>query len=306
MLPTFDRNSDSLFFDSIVESYIDQIDGLILQGGADINPSMYGQQPLIEYNDSDIVRDMFEIALFKKALDKKIPVLGICRGCQIINVALGGTLRQEINGVSSIPHVLPEQDENNYHPVRFEKASIISKIYPEKKSLVVNSIHHQAVDKLGDGLVIEAMSEDDVVEAISLETSDFVLGVQWHPEFMTSGENEKGRRQIDLRIFHVARKTVLATRLTSWITIAGLDALVFFRVIAFIFFTVGAFFSFFALFTFVRAFFAISRIASKITAATTAPGRSITCAWLLNWLTEIFFQNEERSTHDAARLAMCN
>lgn len=192
MLPTFDRNSDSLFFDSIVESYIDQIDGLILQGGADINPSMYGQQPLIEYNDSDIVRDMFEIALFKKALDKKIPVLGICRGCQIINVALGGTLRQEINGVSSIPHVLPEQDENNYHPVRFEKASIISKIYPEKKSLVVNSIHHQAVDKLGDGLVIEAMSEDDVVEAISLETSDFVLGVQWHPEFMTSGENEKG------------------------------------------------------------------------------------------------------------------
>ncbi|MCC7460669.1 MAG: gamma-glutamyl-gamma-aminobutyrate hydrolase family protein, partial [Proteobacteria bacterium] len=59
-------------------------------------------------------------------------------------------------------------------------------------SLVVNSIHHQAVDKLGDGLVIEAMSEDDVVEAISLETSDFVLGVQWHPEFMTSGENEKG------------------------------------------------------------------------------------------------------------------
>jgi putative glutamine amidotransferase len=187
MLPTFDHTTDLTFFNSIVESYIHAIDGLILQGGIDIHPSMYGERPVLEYKDSDIVRDTFEIALFKKALEKKIPILGICRGCQIMNVALGGTLKQEIIGTSHIAHSSIDFDENNYHPITVKSDSTISKIYSNKTTLTVNSLHHQAIDKLGENLIVEAISEDNIIEAIRHDSENFVLGVQWHPEFMSCG-----------------------------------------------------------------------------------------------------------------------
>jgi len=187
MLPTFDRDSDVTFFNAIVESYINAIDGLILQGGIDVHPSTYGEKPNIEYKDSDIVRDTFEIALFKKALEKKIPILGICRGCQIMNVALGGTLKQEIKGTSHIEHSTDDFGEDNFHLISVEPNSTVSKIYSGKTRLTVNSLHHQAIDKLGANLVIEAQSEDNIIEAIRYDSENFVLGVQWHPEFISCG-----------------------------------------------------------------------------------------------------------------------
>jgi len=167
--------------------YAEALDGLVLQGGADIAPPTYGEKPRDPAWAGDRVRDRYEIELFEAFVGKGKPVLGICRGCQLINVAFGGTLYQDI--ATQIPDALDHRDiakyEQNYHRLKFVPNTGLAKLYPQRREATINTIHHQAVDKLGRGLIVEAVAvPDGVVEAVRWRGPSYVLGVQWHPEFM--------------------------------------------------------------------------------------------------------------------------
>ena len=167
--------------------YAEALDGLVLQGGADVAPPSYGQEARDPAWSGDSVRDRYEIELFEAFVGKGKPVLGICRGCQLINVAFGGTLYQDIG--TQVPDALDHRDitkyERNYHPLEFVPGTGLAKLYPNRKQALINTIHHQAVDKLGRGMMVEALAvPDGIVEAIRWRGPSYVLGVQWHPEFM--------------------------------------------------------------------------------------------------------------------------
>lgn len=169
-----------------VREYAELLDALLLQGGADVSPTSYGQQPLRPEWSGDIVRDRYEIELIEGFLKLGKPVLGICRGAQLLNVAFGGSLLQDIR--TQRPDVGCHVDAAQYdqlgHGLRIVPDSWLSAIYPEASDVVVNSIHHQAIDRLGSDLVVQAYSADDgIVEAIRASGPSFVAGVQWHPEF---------------------------------------------------------------------------------------------------------------------------
>jgi putative glutamine amidotransferase len=171
-----------------VKHYVDVLDGLLLQGGADMSPKSYGEQPINPAWAGDEVRDAYEIELFHEFVSQGKPVFGICRGHQVINVALGGTLYQDIatqcpGGACS--HRNEQMYDKHFHDVRVLPGTWLSRLYPNMESSKINTIHHQAIKGLGEGLVVEAMSEPDgMVEAIRWEGHSFVVGVQWHPEFM--------------------------------------------------------------------------------------------------------------------------
>ena len=158
--------------------YASDLDGLVLQGGADISPLAYGEQPLKPEWAGDALRDRYEISLVKAFIGAGRPVLGICRGLQIINVALGGSLHQDIPA-----HRSDEYDEHA-HEVKLEPGSGLARLYGESGPRRVVSIHHQAIKRLADGLRIEARAQDDdVIEAIRARGESYLCAVQWHPEF---------------------------------------------------------------------------------------------------------------------------
>ena len=171
-----------------VKNYVDALDGLLLQGGADMSPSSYGEQPINPLWAGDAVRDQYEIELFHEFVTQGKPVFGICRGHQVINVALGGKLYQDIAtqcGDDMNDHRQEAKYEHNFHEMRILPDTWLSRLYPGVEVKRINSIHHQALKSLGEGLVPEAVSEPDgLVEAIRWEGHSFVVGVQWHPEFM--------------------------------------------------------------------------------------------------------------------------
>lgn len=186
MVPTVDKDGLLHRSNIRVADYARVLDGLVLQGGADVSPATYGQQPLRPEWAGDPVRDRYEIELLDGFLSKGKPVLGICRGCQLINVAFGGTLFQDIGTQQPDAHAHVDADlyDQHKHDIAFEPGSKLAGLYPEATTARVNSIHHQAVDRLGSDLTIEARSlEDGMVEAIRARGSLFVAGVQWHPEF---------------------------------------------------------------------------------------------------------------------------
>jgi len=169
-----------------VADYVDALDGLVLQGGADVSPRSYGQEPLHPEWEGDRVRDQYEIELLRGFIAGGKPVLGICRGAQLINVAFGGTLWQDIP--SLVPGALIHYDldkyDENFHEVRIEPGSLLSRLYTDQSTYLINSIHHQAVRDLGQDLAVEARGDPDgMVEAIRWEGAGWVLGMQWHPEF---------------------------------------------------------------------------------------------------------------------------
>lgn len=165
--------------------YAAAMDGLVLQGGKDLAPELYGQADLHIIGTPDPIRDAFELDLIRSfhALGK--PVFGICRGMQLINIAFGGTLYQDLHkqGASTIPHVdLPAYD-GLHHDVALALDSNLSHWYDGLTQGRVNSIHHQGLAQLGEGLEAIAWAPDGVIEAVMHRGDGFVLGVQWHPEF---------------------------------------------------------------------------------------------------------------------------
>lgn len=160
---------------------IERIDGLLLAGGVDVDPASYGQQPHAETAGASAVRDACEIALLDCATQRGMPVLGICRGMQLINVAAGGTMVQHVPDVFAGTHlVTPGSFEGSGHAVRLEEGSLAASAVGATEARV-NSHHHQAIDALGEGVIVTGRSVlDDLPEA--LEGEGFLLGVQWHPE----------------------------------------------------------------------------------------------------------------------------
>ena len=169
-----------------MRDYVGVLDGLVLQGGADVSPTSYGEQPLRPEWAGDRARDLYEIDLLWECVIQQKPVLGVCRGAQLINVAFGGTLWQDIR--TQVPNSLGHVDHQAYdghaHEVDFVAGSSLERLYPEQKRARVTSIHHQAVKDLGRGLTVEAHSvPDGIIEAIRWGGASYVLGLQWHPEF---------------------------------------------------------------------------------------------------------------------------
>lgn len=168
--------------------YVADLDGLLLHGGSDVCPRSYGEEPLKPEWEGDEIRDRYEIALIEAFLAADKPILGICRGAQILNVALGGTLWQDQReqGATERVHRSQELYDRNLHTVDLVPGCGLAGLYPGQATVLVNSVHHQAVRDLGTGLVAEATSSDDgIVEAIRLDDGSgrFAVGVQWHPEF---------------------------------------------------------------------------------------------------------------------------
>lgn len=169
---------------------IELVDGLVLTGGADVSPSSYGESPLRPEWSGDAPRDAYEIALVRAAIALGKPVLGICRGAQLINVAFGGTLYQDIR--TQLPEAgvhVTEAYEKHRHAMRIEPGSKLAALYPGLERSEVNSIHHQSIKTLGRHLAVEAWSEpDEVIEAVRGTGKSYILAVQWHPEFHPPGD----------------------------------------------------------------------------------------------------------------------
>ena len=175
---------------------VDGIDGLLLQGGSDVCPRTYGEEPLRAEWGGDEIRDLYEIALVEACLEQDKPILGICRGCQVLNVSLGGTLYQDIS--TQVEKSLVHRDwdvyEDLHHELVFEPGAGLSDLYGGRETGRINSIHHQGIKDLAGCLRVEARSpEDGIIEAVVLDDSlsldpkhkgRYVRGVQWHPEFI--------------------------------------------------------------------------------------------------------------------------
>lgn len=174
------------FDEKTIRRQMELIDGLLIQGGVDVNPSVFGEKSKPELDITDIQTDKFILELIKIAKEKKIPIFGICKGIQILNVAYGGTLYQDLKyaGIDNSSHRQEAKTICDHkHTVKVVKNSLLYKIIPNQEVLYVNSYHHQAVKDLGKGLVIDAKSDDGIIEAIHLDDeSQWVFAVQWHPE----------------------------------------------------------------------------------------------------------------------------
>lgn len=167
-----------------LRDYADYLDGLILQGGADISPRSYGEEPLEPQWAGDAVRDAYELELLHEFMEARKPVLGICRGMQLINIALGGSLWQDLP--SQCPGAVSHESEaydRNTHAVTFEEKGQMARLFGGVRQGAVVSVHHQGINRLGRDLVVEARAEDGVIEAICSSGRGFLCGVQWHPEF---------------------------------------------------------------------------------------------------------------------------
>ncbi|TFW17463.1 gamma-glutamyl-gamma-aminobutyrate hydrolase family protein [Duganella callida] len=189
MIPTV--NTDGLLHPSNIRlrDYAKHLDGLVLQGGADVSPQSYSEVPTRPEWSGDRARDMYELELLHEFVEAGKPVLGICRGCQLINVAFGGSLYQDIatDVPDSLAHVNDDYDRNR-HEIAFPPDSSLARMFRGKQSGLVNSIHHQAVKTLGRDMTIEALSvPDNMIEAIRYRKAPFVMGLQWHPEFHRAG-----------------------------------------------------------------------------------------------------------------------
>lgn len=175
-----------------LRDYAKHLDGLLLQGGADVSPQSYEEAATRPEWPGDRVRDMYELELLHEFIESGKPVLGVCRGCQLINVAFGGTLYQDI--ATDVPtagiHVNEQYDQHR-HSIRFPDGSTLANMFPGRRDAIVNSIHHQAVRTIGRDLNIEAVSSTDgIIEAVRYRRAPFVVGVQWHPEFHRAGGEE--------------------------------------------------------------------------------------------------------------------
>jgi putative glutamine amidotransferase len=176
-----------------VESYLGMLDGLVITGGAfDVSPELYGQKTTSDKVSTKDTRTQFEFAITRGAIERKMPILGICGGQQLLNVVLGGTLIQHIS--DSIKNALEHEQKNPRsepgHEVSVKAGTLLSRIVGANK-ISVNSAHHQAVAKIAPGCIVNATAPDGVIEGIEYPAHPFCLGVQWHPEYFVSPADEK-------------------------------------------------------------------------------------------------------------------
>lgn len=209
MLPTIETESVIRRSDVAIGEYVEELDGLILQGGADVCPLSYGEEPLRPEWSGDAVRDRFEIELLFAFIRAGKPVIGVCRGMQLINVAFGGTLYQDLPSLrpGAVSHHDQDSYDNHFHGIRIIPNGGMEEIYPVVRGATVNSIHHQAVKDLGRDLQVEAVSDDDLIEAIRWGGASYVFGVQWHPEFHDPRNPDllDGMPILDEFLFHARR-----------------------------------------------------------------------------------------------------
>jgi putative glutamine amidotransferase len=170
-----------------LELILTRLDGIVFTGGGDIQPQCYGNQPHPLVSEVDTDRDRVEIHLVQRAIESRLPFLGICRGLQVVNVALGGTLYEDIldQRPAAIQHQYYPDWPRNYlaHTVRVEKDSRLQKILGMTEPMV-NSLHHQGIDQLATSLQATAYAPDGLIEAFELTGDSFGLAVQWHPEWL--------------------------------------------------------------------------------------------------------------------------
>ena len=159
-------------------------DGLLLPGGGDMDPKFYGQARIPACGEPNLLRDAAEPLLLRAFLAADKPVLGICRGIQVMNVVLGGTLYQDIKPFEHLPH---NDHWAKVHTVTVRRGTLLSRILGQD-TVLVNSQHHQAVDRVAPGFTLAALSEDGIVEAIEKPDARFCLGVQWHPEWLSDAD----------------------------------------------------------------------------------------------------------------------
>lgn len=190
MIPAVESESLVKRSDLSLRGYAEALDGLVLQGGNDLAPETYGEQPLAPAWHGDRIRDRYEMDLVDRFIRAGKPVLGICRGMQLLNVTFGGTLIQDIptQRPDNVGHLDLAHYERCLHTIRFEPGTLLAGLYPGQETASVNSIHHQAVKDLGRELSVEARAPDGIVEAIRWQGPSYVFGMQWHPEFMALGQ----------------------------------------------------------------------------------------------------------------------
>jgi putative glutamine amidotransferase len=164
----------------IAERVLDGLDGLVITGGKDVDPAAYGQAPHPATDEPGRQRDAWEFTLLGAALKRELPVLGICRGAQVLNVALGGTLHQHLPDVLGHSGHRAGNAVFNTLPVRTVPGTRLAVLVGE--SVDVRCYHHQAIAELGEGLIVSAWDTDGVIEAVELPGNGFALAVQWHPE----------------------------------------------------------------------------------------------------------------------------
>jgi len=192
MIPSVNTNGLIRPSNIRLRDYARHLDGLVLQGGADVAPQSYSQQSTRPEWSGDRTRDMYELELLHEFIEADKPLLGICRGCQLLNVAFGGSLYQDIatEVPDAVAHVNDLYDQNG-HELQFTAQSTLAKLFPPLSIARVNSIHHQSIKNLGRDIVVEAISPaDNIVEAIRYQKAKFVVGLQWHPEFHLTGQSD--------------------------------------------------------------------------------------------------------------------
>ena len=184
---------------------VDLVDGVVLSGGQDVDPSLYGAENTHSrgVNPAD---DRFEIALVNAAREQRKPLLAICRGIQVLNVALGGTLHQEVTSPGGVHELIdketdPEELVARRHVVRFEADARLAGMYGAAEAKV-NTIHHQGIDRLAEDLVVEGRTDDGLIEAVRYDGDWWALGVQWHPERLDGAHQE---------IFNLFRQVISET-----------------------------------------------------------------------------------------------
>lgn len=168
---------------SLAPTMLEGLDGLVLSGGGDVDPHLYGQDPAPETAGTDQARDAFELVVAKHAVQAGLPTLFICRGAQILNVALGGTLIQHLPDQDDRPHTDPSTWHVGTHATTVEPDSLVAAVVGAT-DIKVNSLHHQGVDQPGEGVRVVAVDDAGVVEAFEVEGNDAVIAVQWHPEML--------------------------------------------------------------------------------------------------------------------------
>ena len=170
--------------DADVAPLLERLDGVLLSGGADIEPQRYGAQTEPECGPVEPERDEFELAIYERVVAMQIPLLGVCRGLQLVNVGSGGTLHQHVPD-----HTVGKQPAHTeIHEVKIEPGTTLATIY-NTESRGVNSLHHQALDRVAEGLLVSARSDDGYVEGVE-HPSLPVVAVQWHPELMKDAKND--------------------------------------------------------------------------------------------------------------------